>query len=44
MDVDQPAASTSATNPLAFLEQQEAAAPESLQPSWTKIRTAYEKK
>lgn len=44
MDIDQPAGSSSAANPLSFLEKQEAAAPAALQSSWTKIRTAYEKK
>ncbi|GMK55133.1 hypothetical protein CspeluHIS016_0201890 [Cutaneotrichosporon spelunceum] len=43
MDIDQPT-SSAAANPLAFLEQQEAAAPPSLQPAWTEIRTTYEKK
>ncbi|WOO81356.1 26S proteasome regulatory subunit RPN9 [Vanrija pseudolonga] len=41
MDVDQP---SSSTTPLVFLEKAEAAAPAALQPSWTKIRTTYEKK
>jgi len=40
MDIDQPAK----VDPLAFLEKSEAAAPDALRPSWTKIRTAYEKK
>lgn len=38
MDVD------STSSPLEFLERQEAGAPAALQPAWTKIRTAYEKK
>lgn len=41
MDVD---ASSSGSNPLLFLEKQEAAASAQLKPYWTKIRTAYEKK
>lgn len=40
MQVDQVAK----VDPLAFLEKAEAGAPAELQPSWTKIRTAYEKK
>jgi hypothetical protein len=40
MDVDQPAK----VDPLTFLEKAEAAAPAALRPSWTKIRSAYEKK
>jgi hypothetical protein len=40
MDIDQPAK----VDPLAFVEKAEAAAPAALKPSWTKIRTTYEKK
>ncbi|ORX33766.1 putative proteasome regulatory particle subunit [Kockovaella imperatae] len=43
MDVDGPKASSS-TNPLLYLEQQEAASPAQLKSWWTKIRTSYEKK
>lgn len=42
MDVDQTAGPSS--NPLAYLEHEEASAPAALKSFWTRIRTAYEKK
>ncbi|ORY28276.1 hypothetical protein BCR39DRAFT_535243 [Naematelia encephala] len=44
MDIDVPAASSSSTSPLTYLEQQEASSPAELKPWWTRIRTAYERK